>query len=858
MPRARTLAVGTGILTTVALLVTTLFAPEARADQPFTVSASAGPQASAAVDATVTRMVGGSRLTLSAALVPALEPGDFVDVHFTDYLRPPALTNYHVNVAFITETAPQRWLFPRSAPQDRLFAPQPTKRRRGAKPQAPIADLRFTYGTKYFHGIPIFFIVPEDAKTRGMDGVRDYVNAHPTDFKDMAQSVNDAVDKYDWFRDFLSSLANGSIDPYSSEQRVIDIATSLGASSGSIQACYQIGGTRGDVANCIGSSLNGIGYSTNFAASTPSQFLGGVAGAALPATVASYLVPLLTLWKIFFSSGHQEYEYLPTTLNLSTPAGRKSEELLMGLKVPTLRPPATLSSALFFTIGDPQSSEAPPAIVDAGSSTGVCAAERRVGIPLHFDRTSKYLNDTALIVTPDGMPPLRVPIDPRSVAAPSLDRSLLGKSADGAFSVELKGRFGFDPLAEPEHAVVRIALPRKSVWVLASDPHAPPRTGGSLDLIASSPQSACLSSAEMQVGSAAPIALEIKHLDDHRVALHASLADVPAGTVSLRLFQQDAMRSAAIENEASLSILRQPAHVDLAATPSAHIDDRSVALVGSGFESIDALRLSGNTYAKDPRSTSLSACFTGPPLAGSNGETLSAQLVPHDGSPGEIFALHVGAPRPTLESLQLLTAQSPTVRLATEPLDVVIAAAPGAMPREPEVRIRRAVLNESPCDEGALDALAESVPGGDIYRRSPSQLAATLRPEQELGDRAFGSLQIRIVDGQTKAPSNWIDVPGSFARAPVIDGILCPKDASAPCTLVGTELGAIDAVRDARGAFVSPGTACTTDVKGAECRTLPHLAHFVLRLTDTEGTISVPDSAIGDTLRTEPSPSAAP
>ena len=230
----------------------------------------------------------------------------------------------------------------------------------------------------------------------------------------------------------------------------------------------------------------------------------------------------------------------------------------------------------------------------------------------------------------------------------------------------------------------------------------------------------------------------------------------------------------------------------------------------------------------------------------------------HDGSPGEIFVLHVSPARPALEALQVLSAQTPTVRLATEPLGVVIASAGGALPREPEVRIRRAVPDESPCDESAPDALAESVADADVYRRSPSQILATLRPEQELGDRAFGSLQIRIVDGKTKAASSWMNLPGTFARAPIIDGVLCPKDTASPCTLVGTELGAIDAVRDAAGDFVPPGTACTTEVKGAQCRTLPHLNHFVLRLTDTQGTISVPDASIGSLSQTEPNPTATP
>src|SRR5581483_11055112 len=41
---------------------------------PFAVQASAGPQAGARVDAFVTRVVGGKRVTLPAAVVPALQP----------------------------------------------------------------------------------------------------------------------------------------------------------------------------------------------------------------------------------------------------------------------------------------------------------------------------------------------------------------------------------------------------------------------------------------------------------------------------------------------------------------------------------------------------------------------------------------------------------------------------------------------------------------------------------------------------------------------------------------------------------------------------------------------------------------
>src|SRR5581483_8814270 len=122
--------------------------------------------------------------------------------------------------------------------------------RRGVKPRPP-AILHFTYGKGRYRGIPIFFIVPEDGKTRGMDGVRDYVEAHPTDFKDMSVSANEAVERYSWFRDFLQSLSQGSLDPSTSRQRIEDVATSLGAPRETIDACYVPGATQNQIADCV-------------------------------------------------------------------------------------------------------------------------------------------------------------------------------------------------------------------------------------------------------------------------------------------------------------------------------------------------------------------------------------------------------------------------------------------------------------------------------------------------------------------------------------------------------------------------------------------------------------------------------
>ena len=423
------------------------------AKPPFVVTASAGPAAGSHIDATVTRTIGKTKVTLPGALVPALEPGDVVDVDFPDYRRPPSTVNYHVNVAFITETARQHWLFERSSPADQLFS---NSRPRKGVTAAPTGRIHFVYGAGANRGIPIFFIIPEDSKTRGVDGVRDYVGAHPTVFVDMSQGTNAAVDRYSFLNDFLSSLGSGSIDPVSAQYRVETVAQGLGVSPATIDACYVAGEPPAEVSNCVQQAMNATIYQTNFAAPTQAQFLGGVVGAASPLTYGPSDTSLLAVWHIFVQTGHLEYEYLPTTVTLADPSTIRHDELLMGVKVPTVRPPAAYSDVLFFTIGDPQATEDAPTVVNDASANGVCERTDRFSVPLHFDHTSRYVHDASLLVTPDGVAPYRISLDPRTLSAPVVDRSRFEPSADGAYSVALKGRFGFDPVAQPAQVAMRL------------------------------------------------------------------------------------------------------------------------------------------------------------------------------------------------------------------------------------------------------------------------------------------------------------------------------------------------------------------------------------------------------------------
>jgi hypothetical protein len=846
------------------LLVLTLIAglgsstvAQADTGSPF-VSGSSGPQATARVDVAVTRTVGGVAVTLPGANVPALATGDRVAIRFPDYTGRATRVNYHVNTAFLTEAAPQHWLYDRSGPQDRLFA---NAKHRGASP--PLPEMRFTYGTGDRRGIPIVFIVPEDGKTRGMDGVRDYVEAHPTDFKNMSESANDAVDRYTWFSDFSQSLAQGSLDPVTGQQRVTAIAVSLGASQATVDACYVPGSTQAAEEACLQSALQAVQYQPNVEAPTQAQFLGGIVGAATPLAIATYLQPLLTLWQIFALRGHKEYEYLPTALALATDAGiGTAHQVLAGLKVPTLRPPAAYSDALFFTIGDPQSAARPPVVAADAAAAGFCATAPHVAIPLHLDRTSSFLNATHLVVSAVGKPDRTIPLSPDTLGAPTIDRATLDDGSDAAYTLHLAGRFGFDRLANAADLAAHVAIPRDVPWTLVPAPHRTPTAGGALDVIATSAAAPCLTHAELQVGNAAPMALDAKHLDASHVELTASLASVPPTDAVIRFVQNDPAHGTQIERATTLALAAPPARVDTHTAPSVSLGTRVVELHGSGFDGVAAVRFGPATFEKDSSSTADDACFVGTaPFAprASAGGTITGTLVGTNGVPGDVFAATIAPARPMLAALGGAPA-SDALRFSSVADPLALATVDAPIPTKFAVRVRRAPARDEPCDALHADDAAVAVPASATHVTNATHLAVALDAGALLGDGAFGTLQLQLANTRTNLASDWVAIPGTFARSPAIVRIACPTDPSAPCSAYGSALGTIAGVLDAAQAgtpSVVPTLGACPPVDKIACVLVPHRAHYVFRLDDDGASFPVADAAV-NAPQPKPAPSASP
>src|SRR5581483_2344824 len=199
--------------------------------------------------------------------------------------------------------------------------------------------------------------------------------------------------------------------------------------------------------------------------------------------------------------------------------------------------------------------------------------------------------------------------------------------------------------------------------------------------------------------------------------------------------------------------------------------------------------------------------------------------------------------------------------LSTDVVGVTLDAADGALPVQREVRVRRALPESSPCDAVRDEGTFAVVPASDTHVDTPARLSVALRPATELGDAAFGTLELQVVDARTKLASAWTPIAGTFVRAPLVSRIECPADASAACTLIGTGLASIAAVAIGPSTFVAPSRECTSDVKNMACREVPHEAHYTLRLEDGQTTLALPDALIrlaGPTPRPLPAATASP
>ena len=208
----------------------------------------------------------------------------------------------------------------------------------------------------------------------------------------------------------------------------------------------------------------------------------------------------------------------------------------MGAKVPTLRPPAARSSVLFFTIGDAEAAQNPPQVDERRPRRRTLRA-RRPGPAADPSRPHLALRERRVRSRsrPSADPRSPIPLDPRTLAAPVIERSQLERAGFRA-RVALTGHVGFDPLARERLASVEIALPHPAPWAVA--PHRTAHRSPAVRSTSSPPRHkhpACRAPS-CRSADAPPVPLALKHLDDRRVELQGVAGACAAGQSGDPLF----------------------------------------------------------------------------------------------------------------------------------------------------------------------------------------------------------------------------------------------------------------------------------------------------------------------------------
>ncbi len=206
----------------------------------------------------------------------------------------------------------------------------------------------------------------------------------------------------------------------------------------------------------------------------------------------------------------------------------------------------------------------------------------------------------------------------------------------------------------------------------------------------------CLTGAELRQGHSASIPLTVKPFAPGRVALHADLGDAfTPGPAEIVFVQEDPAFESGLAQIVAVRAVRigdtAPAVSTSEGAAVAHAGDREVALTGSRFGAVDALRIGDARYSKDTSSTSAVACFTGPAVAQpiTPGATVSAPLLERN-DVVRVFPLIVRNRRPLLSPPSILPNER--IHVSTVPTKVTLSSESALMPAATQVEVRVAVL----------------------------------------------------------------------------------------------------------------------------------------------------------------------
>ena len=400
----------------------------------------------------------------------------------------------------------------------------------------------------------------------------------------------------------------------------------------------------------------------------------------------------------------------------------------------------------------------------------------------------------------------------------------------------IRGRWGFDPFTGP--TVTLQQLPGAD-WHIVSD-SSTLIAGHTAELLLASSGTACVHTITARpTGSEQDLTLDFKPKTNTdgppelTVNLPLDKTRKP-GDLHLEIQQYGQPRPDAL----AARTFAEPAHV---ASIDLHAGDRSLLLTGAGLRAVtriavgDLVFTPAHTGGEDADTTlrlTLPDDAPAPPTHAD--DHLSARITLNDGRT-LTQPLTVSAARPTVTLLRKSADPADTGAIVlSNPDDLPLTSrltftlkSQTPFPRNGEIEIETV--------DDTLRAVLTLAPSGGLLLQDPHTVVATLDPSRSFGPSAFGALQVRALFPATKtrrpdatetpsstrsagappasdgtaAPqedtipaSDWIPLV-TLVRLPELNGLQCPPDPAAPCTLSGANFFLFDAV-SADPAFADP------------------------------------------------------
>ena len=426
---------------------------------------------------------------------------------------------------------------------------------------------------------------------------------------------------------------------------------------------------------------------------------------------------------------------------------------------------------------------------------------------------------------------------------------------EGELIGEVHGKWGFDDWTGPRY---HLRAAQTGGWALAAGEQSALVVGREDTLHLDGQSTLCVDRVEARSEDGSPVKVTWKSPKPDALELTVPLKSGSPGQISFSVYQfgqdkPDTLSVKAYADAASLEGLALNAGDQEARLKGTRLDEVARAEVdGIALTPADLSRVEGSDLLAMKAAASTARLTPGKHYIARvelrDGRTLKTSVVVAPPRP-QVVLLNKGvqdgssASAPTAQTVQLGSPDD--LPLAGRLVFFLKSVVPGSFPRDEKVEL-------AAVDGGFRTVL--SLADGSLMLEDARTAIGSLEPLARFGASAFGPIQVRVIaaNGTT---GDWLPL-GTLVRLPGLKDLRCPRVATHPCTLTGTNLflaTGFSATQDfANAAEVPP------EFTGAQLA-VPHPVNGVLymKLRDdpaTVQTVSLPVTAVESKATATPTP----